>query len=280
MSAARIIGLAMALLTCRALAQLQVLPGDGPQVFFSGTGRSVEVMFRNPGDAPLETFLSTRLFQLSSSTAMPVGQSAPWKRLVILGGQTVLEMVPRNFPSVRAATKFEIRWLDETAKSLGHTSVMVYPTNLLSELTEIAGVKPPGVFDPRQQLTPLLRALRIEFIDLNEGQRMETFDGRLAILNSFNADNSGPHTLKKRASMLSARGVNVVLSAPVAEKADDVLRPAWLARPTIINTGRARIVIVPAESVAGIATNVLAQQTLLHGARLAVTSDLLTLMEP
>ena len=271
------------LLISTALAQLELLSPEQPPAVFGGGTRTILLTFRNPGERLIETSLKTRLFQLTSATRMPVGEVEPWKRLTVLGGQTVLENARVKFPEVRAITKFEVRWLDDADKAVGQTLVTVYPTNLLKQLADLAGEKPPGIFDPHEQLTPLLRALKVEFDDLTEGERLETWRGRLAILGPFDVKQSPPREMQKRASALAARGVNVLLLLPnyghadSAVRAPNALRSAVIIRPV----GTGRVVITSSELVTGLATQPLAQEKLLELARLAVTPNLpLTETEP
>jgi len=267
---------------CSAAAQLQILPAPSEQALFGGGTGAVQVVFRNPGQLPIELALKTRLFQLSSSTVMPSGNSEPWKRLAVLGGQTVLESVRLEFPSVRAVTKFDVRWLDEMEKTVGHTYVTVFPTNFLTQLVEVAGEKPPGIFDPHAQLGTVLRALRVEFVELAEGERIETFRERLAILGPFDPKQPAPSNARKHASMLAARGVNVVLvSGPPAEPPGSARRTPPLLRPVVMTTaGPGRLVLVPHAAVSGLSTNPLAQEALLQAARLATNPNLITEAAP
>ena len=265
------------------LAQLQILTPEQPSAVFGGEMRVVQITFRNTGERPIETPLRTRLFQLTSATRMPVGEVEPWKRLTVLGGQTVLENARVKFPEVRAITKFEVRWLDDADKAVGQTLVTVYPTNLLKQLAGLVGEKPPGMFDPHGQLTPLLRALKVEFDDLTEGERIETWRGRLAILGPFDMKQSPPREMQKRASVLAARGVNVLLLLPNYEHADSAVRAPNALRSAVIirPVGTGRVVITSSELVTGLATQPLAQEKLLELARLAVTPNLpLTETEP
>jgi hypothetical protein len=259
----------------RALAQLELLHPEQPSAVFGGGARAVQITFRNSGERPVETSLRTRLFQLSSATRMPVAEAQPWKRLTVLGGQTVLETARLKFPEVRAITKFEVRWLDDADRAAGQTPITVYPTNLLKQLAVIVGDKLPGIFDPHEQLTPLLRALKVEFDDLTEGARLETWCGRLAILGPFDVKQPSPRELQKRAMAMAARGVNVLLLTSQHEPADSAVRAPHALRSAVIirPVGTACVVNAANELVAGLATQPLAQEKLLELSRLAVSSD-------
>ncbi len=250
-----------------ALAQLQILTPEQPSAVFGGEMRAVQITFRNTGEHPIETPLKTRLFQLSSATRMPVGEVEPWKKLTVLGGQTVLETARLKFPEVRAITKFEVRWLDDADRAVGQTPVTVYPTNLLNQFSGLAGEKPPGILDPHGQLTPLLRALRVEFDDLTQGERIKTWRGPLAILGPFDVKQTPPREMTKRAHELARRGVNVLLLPANYKRADSVV--------IIHPVGGARVVKASSDLVAGLATQPLAQEKLIELARLAVTPNFL-----
>src|SRR5208283_3417164 len=133
-----------------------------------------------------ESFASkirTRIFQTSSATAIRVGETS-WKQFQALPGQTVLESARLDFPPVKAETKFLVQWLENTNHVIGETTVWVYPTNLLAELKPLAGDEPLGIFDPQDQLKPLLKNLNLDFANL-ENSDLENFSGKLAIIGPF-----------------------------------------------------------------------------------------------
>lgn len=260
-----------------AHGQLQGMAQDSETAVFGGSMASIPVLLRNPGASTVEIALKTRVFQMSSSTVMPLGAAQRWKRVTVLGGQTILESAPVEFPVVRGMTRFEVRWLDDTEEALGRSLVTVYPTNFGVQLAHLIGEKPPGVFDPHGQLTPLLRAAKIEFVDLTQGERLTTFQDGIAILGPFNPNQPAVPGLRKRAPAIAARGVNVVLAA-VSESEPGNATP----RPVkIVDSDRkGRLVIVPNEAVSGLSTNALAQQALLQAVRLAQSSNLFAERNP
>src|SRR4051794_23284889 len=88
----------MGLLSCpaRAVAQLQLLAGE-PQAVFAGSNQIINLCWRNVGNSINETQIQSRVMQLTSATAVCAGE-APWKRLQVLPGQTVLESAVLDFP--------------------------------------------------------------------------------------------------------------------------------------------------------------------------------------
>ena len=254
-------------------AQLEVLPAGQRQAVFSGEGRTVGVLFRNAGAQTVEVPLSVRLFQLSSSVVMPAGEAQPWKKLTVLGKQTVVESASLKFPDVRAVTRFQVRWLDDAGKTVGQTLVTVYPTNLLKELAALAGEKPVGLFDPQERITPLLKSLKVEFTDLGQGERLDSFHDRLAILGPFDGAQRMTRDLRKRIHALAERGVSVVLIAAQPQGARVANSPVLLLN--------GRLVSIAPETIGNIDTSPLAQEALLQCARLALNSNLsLTETEP
>jgi hypothetical protein len=214
----------------------------------------------------VEVQLNARLYQLSSSVVMPVGEAQPWRRLTVLGGQTVVESPGVKFPEVRATTRFQVRWEDDAGKVVGQTLVTVYPTNQLEQLAALAGKKPMGLFDPHGRLAVLLKSLNVESADLGQGDRLDYFHDRLAIIGPFDAARPMPKDLTKRVRRLAAGGVGVVLIAP----------QPWeprLARLGVLSLN-GRLVSIAPETIENIGSDPAAQETLLQCARLALNSTL------
>src|ERR1041385_2610634 len=109
----------------RALAQLEVLSPERPATVFGGQTQTVQVLFRNRGAERIEIPMSTRLFQLSSATAMPVNNTLPWKQLTVLAGQTIVDSLQLQFPKVNATTRFEVLWFDGAQKTVGRMPLTV-----------------------------------------------------------------------------------------------------------------------------------------------------------
>jgi hypothetical protein len=196
--------------TSRAWAQLQVAPQDAPQRVFSGSTQTVSVRWFNAGTTPIENDIRMRTMQLSSSTAVPVDE-ARWKTLRVLPEQTVIETAALAFPAVKAETHFLVQWIGRTNEILGVTKVAAYPTNLLAELGPIVGHEDGalGIFDPENQLKPLLKNLKVDFVDL-ENAVLEDFRGTLAIIGPFEAKAPVDPLLTKKIQKLSQNKVAVV----------------------------------------------------------------------
>ena len=242
-------------------AQLQLLADEVTPIVFGGEAAVVPVRFRNAGEQSVDSLTKIVLFQLSTSTRMPVA-TQEWKRLTVLSGQSVLEQVMIKFPETRAITRFEVRWLNGD-NLIGRSMVTVCPTNLLKELADIGGDKPFAVFDPDERLIPLLRALKLEFDDLNEGERIETWRGQLAIVGPV----ASQARISKHATALAQRGIGVLLLSTN-------LLPEMRSNTVLVQSvGNGRMVMAPSESVAGLSTNASAQLTLLRLARLAVRTN-------
>ena len=77
-------------LECLGRRQLQLVAGPEPQVVFAGSNRCVNLCWRNLTSSVNETDIQSRIMQLTSATAVCVDE-APWKKLQVLPGQTVLK---------------------------------------------------------------------------------------------------------------------------------------------------------------------------------------------
>ncbi|MDB6016427.1 MAG: hypothetical protein JWR19_916 [Pedosphaera sp.] len=266
----------LALLPCLLLplagwGQIQLLANEQSQTVFSGEARSVRASFYNPNDRIAEVSLSTQLYQLSSTTAIPLGKPAFWKKLQVLPGQTVLECNLLTFPSVQGETHFLVQWVDGQNKVLGNTQIMVYPTNLLKALNPLAGDKPLGVFDPQNRIKITLKALSIEMEDL-EDRGIENFSGKLALIAPGSAAEQSPEYRAGKIALLAKSGVAVVwIQRPHGPKPE--LEPAVYP----VRIGQGAVTIVQSRAISNFAENPQAQLNLIRAAELALKPDQLTL---
>jgi hypothetical protein len=270
------LGLAILVGTCpfAAQAQLELLPDKEPQQVFSGDARTITLTWQNAGLKPFGQELSTRLYQASSATAVPLG-TTPWKNLQILPGQTVIESAKLNFPAVHAETRFVIQWLAGTNQVLGTSELLVYPTNLLKELKPLAGEEPLGALDPQNQLKPLLKAAAVEFSDLGDAN-VEDYRGKLVIAGPFQNKTQMRTGLASQLQALAKKGVGVVWLLPPPERKErrrENLRPSFYTVPEPKGT----VVVVQASLTANLPEKPQAQLNLLQFARLALHPEAMRL---
>jgi hypothetical protein len=204
------------LLACTAAntsAQLEVIPTAAPQVVFAGVASTIEVTIRNRGSVALDSEFSTRLFQVSSATRLPVGGSQVWKRLQILPEQTILESVPVHLPDVRAITQFQVQML-AADKPAGQCTVVGCPRDLIRQLVDITGAKHIAVLDSDRKLRPLLDKAGAASIDLTSPGGDSGAQYALAILGPFARRESVPPDFTTRANDLVKRNIAVVALLP------------------------------------------------------------------
>jgi hypothetical protein len=247
-----------------ARAQLELLSGREPQEVFAGGARLVRLTFHNPANAALNINLRTQLYQAGSTTVIPLGAPRDWKELQLLPGQTVLESISLDFPNVKAETKFLVQWLADSNRVIGTTEILVYPTNLLAELKPPADGRPLGVFDPQNQLKPLLKNLRLDFADLADCG-LENFSGRLAIIGPFESKTQMREGLAGEVRALAKRNVAVVWLQPPPEKRDKP-SPSFYSVPENTNA----VIVVQADLVPDLAENPQAQLALVYFCKLAL----------
>ncbi len=261
-------GLVAVVIAEAALAQLQLLPDSQPQAVFGGGGRALELRWRNAGNETMNGDVSARLLQASSATVVRVSDS-PWKKLQVLPGQTVVDSATLDFPAVKAETRFLIQWIEGVSNIVGRLEVLVYPTNLLQELKTLAGEQENalGIYDQQNQLKPLLKAVSVEFDDL-EDVGLESFHGKLAIVGPFAAKKQMREGLPAQIESLAKRGVSVVWLQPPPEKRDK-LSPSFYT----VSAGEAAVVVAQAELVANLAEHPRSQLNLIHFARLALRPE-------
>ncbi len=255
-----------------ACAQLQLSEPTTPTVF-AGEGRIVNLTWRNPSDNMVSVALRMQLYQASSSTAMPLDRPQAWKQLQVLPHQTVLETVSLSFPQVNAESRFLIQWLDATNNVLGHTDVLVYPTNLLSRLKPLAGATAIGVFDPQNKLTTLLKQAQLDVEDLAD-TGFTDFSGKLVIVGPFASKEQMPEDLADRIKALAQKGVAVVWVQPP-------VKPRGKPQPSfyLVPEKKGSVVIVQPTLVTNLSENPQAQSNLVYFCQLALCPENLSLPE-
>lgn len=255
------------LTTCCRLAvgaPLEMVAGTAaPQCVFPGPARNISVIFHNPGDRITESDVHARIFQTTSATAVLLSEK-PWKKLQVLPGQTVMESAPLEFPAVKAETKFIVQWVEGTNAVIGHTEVVVYPANLLTELKPMAGEAGLGIYDPQNQLKPLLKQLKLDFIDL-ENSDFENFTGKLAVMGPFQSKEQMGEDFSKRIQAMAKRNAAIVWIQPPPEKRHK-LQPSFYSVPE----KEIAVVIAQPGLVADLADNPTSQMNLVYLCKLAL----------
>ena len=246
-----------------ALAQLKVVPQAEPQRLFAGKARKVVVTVHNSDSKPLEADLRSRLFQTTSATAVLLSDT-PWKRLQVLGQQTVIESAPLTLPPIAAPTRFLVHWAEGATNVIGKTELLVYPVGLLKDLKPMLGESPLGVLDPNAQLKPLLKDLGVEIFDLEESG-FEDFSGKLLIVGPFQAKAQMRDGLAKQLKHVAEKGGAVVWLMPPPLRPEGLLPSFYTVRE-----GKGAVVVVEASLISDLPENPQAQLNLLQFARLAL----------
>jgi hypothetical protein len=249
-----------------ARAQLRVVPGLEPQQVFAGEARQISVVWQNCADKRAIVGLRAKVSQASSATVMPISET-PWKQIEVLPGQTILESATFDFPPVKAETRFLVQWVEGTSNVVGVTEVLVYPVDLLKELKPLAGDEPLGVFDPQNQMKPLIKAVSIGFVDL-ENVNLENFGGRLAIFGPFSSKTQMREGFTGQIKTLAGKGAGVVWIQPPPDPRDE-MKPSFYT----VYEGKGAVVVAQAGLVSNLADNPQAQINLIHLARIALNSQ-------
>jgi hypothetical protein len=247
-----------------AFARFEIVADTRPQSVFGGKARTVTVVWQNSGDRAVEFDVRARLFQIASGTAVQISDVA-WKKLQALPGQTITEMATLDFPDVKGESRFLIQWMQSTNQIFGQTDVLVYPTNLLAELRSLTRDEDAlGVFDPQDELKPLLRNVQVQFLDLGN-QALDAFRGKLAIIGPFEGKTQMHEDLASQIRKIARKGVAVVWLQPQAEKRSK-LQPSFYSVPE----GEGTVVVVQPDLVADLAENPQSQLNLIQFCKFAM----------
>lgn len=249
-------------------AQLEIIPAKETPLLFAGKEQSIEIVFKNPTDKPILSEVHTQLFQASSASLMPTAPSKLWKQLQVLPRQTVIEKISVDVPAVRGITEFRVRF-SENGIRIGNLKVRAVPGDLLKQLSDLTGKIPVGIFDPDNQLKPLLQKNKVEFQDLENGAGFDGFTGKLAIIGPFRSQNSVPANLQKRIAAQREKPLAILWIQPPESKSDPLL-PLYFVR-----NGQNNIAVVNATVIAGLAATPKSQLGLVHAAELALNPALI-----
>jgi hypothetical protein len=219
----------------------------------------------NAGNNSVTVDVRARVYQVSSSTAMPVGEM-DWKELQLLPGQTIVESAEIEFPEVRTGTRFLIQWLEGESRVMGRTEALVFPTDLLSELKTLApGATALGLFDPSNVLKPLLSTLELSFVDLDRDE-LEHFHGRLAILGPFNDQTQMGEGLARQVKFMARKGTRVLWIQPPAQTSlSTPLVPSFHT----VSEGAGTVIVAQALLIRELKTRPQSQLNLVHLCRQA-----------
>jgi hypothetical protein len=272
MGAHQVILLLASLWVSGASAQLRIISeGSNPKSVFGGNSRSLQIVIQN-GEKPVRTEVRLILSQAGGGAVAPWGERS-WKWLELLPRQTILETVMVEFPAVKAETRFLIQWVEGDNKVFGTTEVMIYPTNLLGRLAVIGGDEAVGVFDPANQLRPILKGQGVSYRDLVE-EGTDRFQKTLAIVGPFEDKQQLPRGLSEKVRLLARRGVTVIFFQPAPER-DVRLKPSFYP----VHEGKGLILVVQSELVLHLGERPEAQSNLIRLAEWARRPDFLNLPE-
>jgi hypothetical protein len=262
--------LLLALSASLAAADAQLVLEESAHTVFAGEPQQIRVLFHNPTELRLDVEVWARVYQASSATLMPLGDSAPWKTLTVLPAQTIVESFPLTLAAVRCRTAFQVHWREKAGQEIGRSHVVAWPRNLLAQLNTFAGAQPLFLFDPQSQLKLVLERANVKVETVLSGPDLAAGAGRLAVVVPPSAPLE-PMLLshvKKRAEKGFASVVLLQATTAVS---------AALAPVLIVSPGSGTIVVVRGFPVAALADSAATQRDLLRLAEWAVAADPLQL---
>jgi hypothetical protein len=255
------------LLPLIAYAEAEVIPDPVPQAAFAESSQEIKLFVRNPGKNPTEANLRFRLYQVSSSTLMPVGDIQEFKKLQILPSQTLLDCATVKFPSVKTASRFQVQWLDGDRKA-GRTDVIVQPRDILKQLKTLAGEKPLGILDAGGELRKVLDELKVEYEDLEKDPGLAGFKGSLAIVTAFPNREKLPVKLVEHIAAQAKAGTAIVWVLP-----PDMPLPSGRLPAYGLQLGSGAVVMAQPFALLDFAKSASAQASLLHFTQMAVKPE-------
>lgn len=253
-------------------SELALIPEETPVALFCGKEQTLHVRFLNGTDTSAKANLRTRLFQLSSSTLMPLSESKPWKTLELLPRQTAVEKITLSLPAVRAATRFNLTCLDEGNRMIGQVEIIGYPSGVLQRLRTVTGEGVLGVLEPDGQLKKLLKESKLEFEDLNDSTDLARFQGKLAIVGPFSSPAQMTEDITRTVSERARKGLALVWIQP-----PNAHLPLLAPSAYMVKMEGGVVVVAQAATAANLSESPLAQLNLVRFAGWALAPDSLQL---
>ena len=138
-----------------------------PPAGFAGAELAIPVRIDNRGDAVINAKFSTRVWQMSSATLVPLGKAQPWWTGRIEARKSADAVAKIALPDFRTATRLRLQVLAEDGTPAGKAEVIAIPRDWLRG--EIAALPmPPALYDPASRLAPAFAKLGIEAAPLRE----------------------------------------------------------------------------------------------------------------
>jgi hypothetical protein len=201
-------------LASSGFAEIKIVPLKVGSLFAFPGADAIEVVVSNSGSALFTDDIQTRVYQGSSATMMPIAPAKTWKKIEVAPGKRLIESVGVDYPSVTSATTFQVQFLDGAKKVVGKVGVQVLPADVLKQLSTLNGNKPVGIYDPENQLKPVLSRLHVDFDDLQNDPAFDAFHGKFLIAGPFSSLDKVNESLRARVSAKLKQSCSVVWLLP------------------------------------------------------------------
>ncbi len=167
----------------------------------------------------MDAKFSTRLWQMSSATLVPLGEAVPWWEGRIEAGKSADAIAKIALPDFRAATRLRLQVLAVDGTPAGKVDVTTIPRDWLRG--EIASLPaPPALYDPGSRIAPAFAKLGLEMVPVREAADFTNVRASLVIIVS---PKEQIESLTVAAQHLAARGIGVVFIQPVETTAKDAM---------------------------------------------------------
>ncbi len=206
--------IAILLSSSSGLAEIRISPFKAAPLFAFPGGDTIEVVLSTSASNSFEGNVQIRVYQCSSATIMPIGPLKAWKKIELPSGQRTIETVAIDYPSVSSETIFQVHFFDDAKTVVGRITVHVLPRDLLKQLSTLCGKNPVGIYDPENQLKPMLGKLEVEFEDLEDDARFDSFHGNLLLAGPFSSSEKISDNLRGRISTKAKESCSVVWMLP------------------------------------------------------------------
>ena len=234
------------------------------QAVFGGRESVLRIELKNTTDREIEGPASFRIWQVTKGVAMPVGEVLEWKRVKILGGQTLLDELRVTLPRVQAGSHFVVK-VRVANDLIGEAIVNAYPANLLRQVQPLLEGGAIGLLETELSPAPFLA----QGFDVTAAIRLKNFSGALLVVGEGVSEAGTVEQIHK----WSERGGRVIWL-----KAADVEKPATIPSALVKRIGRGVIVEVESRALTDLGNSPLAQLNFVRAAQMATRLEAFTLV--
>lgn len=200
----------------RAALEVELGSSSSDHVF-GGDTNTLYIRVTNPSRTGVRKELCYRVFQLSRSLRMPVGDVVRWRIVNIPADSSRGFALHLHLPEVRVATGFQVAWFEESKAPAGDFLVTAHARDLLLPLMELIERQNVVLWDQSGELSASFARLGLDINRVKSAEQIEKIGGRMIICFSESITRSDWQNQMGIFEQLNRRNLSVLCFYPQSE---------------------------------------------------------------